>query len=492
MLQLSGAKRVIVVGGGTAGWFGALEMRRAFPATVEIMVIESDQIGIIGAGEGSIPNLNLALMRYGIDRDRFIAQTQSTVKLGVCFEGWRRCDHDDRYYHLFSTVNGDTSFMDWSEDGFYPLSSYLMAQNTPLERFPSVQGMIERKASQQEILAWLDAHPREVYGYHFDARALARFLRQEAERAGVRRVEALIDRVELIDRQTVAALETDKGRFEADFFVDASGMARLISGKALGINWKTFSSHLILDAALPFMMPHKEGHPPLVTLSKAMKNGWMWVIPTQGRLGCGYVYSTAHTDEPEVLGELRELWRADIEPVNRLRFDPGCLERCLHGNVLAVGLSSGFVEPLEATSIAQTLYQLSFFGNLMRETNWTLADQSIELFNSEVRNAWNGIVDFLVMHYDTPRKDTAFWRDAASAPRPVRYEELKKAFSARTPRFADLVPYQMGGTLLFGIPSWETVGFSMGIIPPETAAAQLARLPSAARARLQATMRSNQ
>lgn len=489
MLDLSRARRVIVVGGGTAGWFAGLEMRHAFAADVEVVLVESDKIGIIGAGEGSIPNFGQALQRYQIDQEPFMSQTGSTVKLGVCFDGWRQPAGADRYYHLFSTMRGETSLVDWCEQGFYPLSSHLMAGGTPLEHFPSVQDLINRKASQAETLAWLGQRPQEAFAYHFDARALARFLRAQAESRGVRRVEALVREVTLGADGNVDGIETDQGRMEADFFVDASGLGRLILGKTMGVAWESFSQNLILDAALPFMMPHTDEHPPLVTLSKAMKNGWMWVIPTQGRLGCGYVYSSAHASEDQVLRELEEEWRQEITPVNRLRFSPGRLARCLHRNVLAVGLAAGFVEPLEATSIAQTLYQLSFFGNLMRNTNWTLPDQAVDLFNLEVANAWDGIVDFLVMHYDTQRRDTDFWRDAATAVRPRRYEQLRQVFQSRTPRLPDLMPYQMGGTMLFGIASWETVGFAMGVLPAATARHQLDGLSPLAQLRLDALVR---
>ncbi|MBC5763372.1 tryptophan halogenase family protein [Ramlibacter albus] len=489
MLDLANAKRVVVVGGGTAGWFAALEMRHAFGPQVEVTLIESEQIGIIGAGEGSIPNFNLALQRYGIDRERFMAATQSTVKLGVRFDGWRTGAADDRYHHLFSTVRGDTSLLDWAEQGFYPLSSWLMSEGLPLERYPAVQALVERGASQQEVLAWLDMHPREAYAYHFDARALARFLRGEAEARGVKRIEGRVKQV-VMDAGRVTALESDAGRLEADFWVDASGLARVIAGKALGVPWESFAQNLLLDAALPFMLPHRDAHPPLLTMSHAMKSGWMWVIPTQGRLGCGYVYSTAHIDEAGVLAELRAHWGCEIEPVNRLRFGAGRLARCLESNVLAVGLAAGFVEPLEATSIAHTLYQLSFFGNLVQDTHHVVAESSIAQFNREVSNAWDGILDFLLMHYDTVRSDTAFWRDAAAAAQTPRYRDLKRAFATRTPRLADLVPYQMGGTIMFGIPSWETVGFAMGAIPRDAAARQLRGLSAGAQLRLHAAAES--
>jgi tryptophan 7-halogenase len=475
MLDLSHAKRILIVGGGTAGWFAALEMRYAFPASVEIVLVESEQIGIVGAGEGSIPNFDLALKRYQIDRREFMVETNSTYKLGVCFESWQQGE-GEQYYHFFSTFRGDSSLMDWYEDGFYPLSSSLMLNGCALDAYPDARRLVDAESSQEDFDAYLSTNPKEPFAYHFDARKLAIYLRKLAELRGVRRVEGLISKVICDDRGQISGVDLGEKTINADFFIDASGFAKLLMGKTLDIGWESFSDYLILDSALPFMMPHTGKHPPLTTLSKAMRNGWMWSIPTQGRLGCGYVYSSAHTTEAQVLEELKQYWKQDVTPINRLKFTPGRLRKCLHANVLAVGLASGFVEPLEATSIAQTLYQLTFFGNLMRENHRLLPNQVVDLFNQEVVKGWDGILDFLVMHYDTQRRDTPFWRDVAKAPRPKRYTELKEVFQLRTPRIADLAPYQMGGVMIFGVSSWEMVGSALGVVPANATKLQLNQL----------------
>lgn len=483
MLNLQIIKRVIVVGGGTAGWFAALEIRRCFPIQVEVLLIESEQIGIIGAGEGSIPNFERALERYGIDRKAFIQATGSNYKLGICFEGWR-ADSRTTYHHLFSTTRGAYNLLDWPQGGFYPMSSYLLAHNYPLDQYPDARALIDREASQQEVANFIVKNPKDVFAYHFDARKLASYLSEVACERGVRRVNAIVENVMCDEFGNVNAVVTDQGRFAGDFFIDASGFRSVIARKKLGIEWQSFDKYLILDSALPFLIPRSSDQPALTTLSKAMNNGWMWEIPTQDRKGCGYVFSSAHTDKDKALAELSAHFKTPIEPINHIRFRPGRLSQCLSKNVMAVGLAAGFVEPLEATSIAQTLFQLNFFGNLIENNAALLSGQMIQKFNQEVGFGWDGILDFLVMHYDTDRCDTPFWKDVQQAPKTDRYNDLKSVMQHRTPTGSDMACYCMDGIGIFGVASWETVGSSMGLIAPSIAQRQIERLSSDARAGL--------
>lgn len=476
MLDLSRARRVLVVGGGTAGWLAALEMRNSFPAGVEVALVESEAIGILGAGEGSILNFDLALRRWGIDRAEFMAQTQATYKLGVRFDGWRSAAPGERYFHMFSTRRSGVCLSDWRRRGFYPYSSWLMSQGISPGDYSAMRDLIDRGASQAEVEAHLAAVPDDAFAYHFDARRLAAFLRAKAEERGVRRVEGVVRGFAQDERGDLLAAITDKGEVGADFFVDASGFAGLIHRKLLEVPWDSFADSLLLDRALPFFLPLEGKHPPLVTVSRAMKSGWMWTIPTQGRLGCGYVYSSAFVAEQQVLAELREVLGREPEPIANLRFTPGRLRTCLERNALAVGLSSGFVEPLEATSIGQTIYQLMLFGAMVAESDGLVPHRVVEVFNEEVVRGWDSIQDFLILHYDGARNDTPFWQAARGAAKPVRYQDLMQVLKRRTPRHPDLLPYFMGGKLMFGIPSWETVGFAMGHIDKQTAQMQLASL----------------
>jgi tryptophan halogenase len=285
-------------------------------------------------------------------------------------------------------------------------------------------------------------------------------------------------------RGDVAALLTDDGEISGDFFIDATGFRRLLMGESLQTPWTSYAPYLLLDSALPFLMPSRAAHPPLVTHSKALDAGWMWTIPTQGRLGCGYVFSSAHAGEQDALRELEAHWGGPVEPINRFRFEAGRLERCWSGNVMAVGLASGFVEPLEATSIGQTLSQLASFGDLVADTQGHVTQQSIDHFCHQTAAYWDGIRDFLVMHYDTPRADTAFWRDVRAAPRPASYLELKSAFGARTPRDIDFAQHAAGGRTMFGALSWMAIAAPMKLLKPDATLVELARLDKEKRERL--------
>jgi len=475
MLNLSNVNRVVVIGGGTAGWLAALEMRHTFPASVTIELVESEAIGILGAGEGTVPNFLSAMHRYQIDPEKFIAETQATYKLGVEFEGWTGSDHF--YHHLFSFHSESVEISSWRENGVYPLMSGLIEQGIPLAAVPAASRWIRKQAGQAEVADALSQSEAEGFAYHFDAQLVAKFLRRHAESQGVLRTNATVSDIEFDSAGHVVAAVTDVGRIAGDFFIDATGMARLVLQKKMQVAWESFSEYLILDSALPFLLPHDRPNPPLVTQSIAMRAGWMWVIPTGGRLGCGYVFSSKHISREEALAEVEAHWGMPIKPINHIRFSPGRLHQCWLNNVMAVGLSSGFVEPLEATSIGQTVDQLISFGDLLQETHFVLPAQLIDVFNRKVSAYWDGILDFLVLHYDTARSDTPFWQAVQRLPRPERYMELKRLFQMRLPREVDLIPYELFGRHLFGLASWVSVGAAMGVMPPEAGGKDLASFP---------------
>ncbi|NNN26032.1 MULTISPECIES: tryptophan halogenase family protein [Pseudomonas] len=481
MLNLSNYRRVAVVGGGSAGWFAALELRKLFLDNVEVVLIESETLGIIGAGEGSLPNFNRALDRYEIDRAEFMRETRSTYKLGLTLEGWRTGTKDDIFFHPFSFHSDGVDLNAWVEpNGSYPLASILLNQNLQLHHFPDAWRLYRDGASQQQAETYLQEQLKYFavppMAFHFDARKLAVYLREVALKRGVKKINARVESVRLNEHRHVTDLILENGELAVDFVIDASGLHRLIIDKALHSPWESYSDHLLLNQALPFFIPAQTAHPSLVTRAIAMNNGWMWCIPTQDRLGVGYVYSNQHTDKEGALREAQAYWGMEIEPVNHFAFSPGHFKQVWIGNVMAVGLSSGFVEPLEATSIGQTLIQLARFNQVVSACDGFIPQQLIDQFNRDITRHWDGIRDFLFLHYDTPRQDTEFWRAASSATPPPAYAELKRTFALRPPRDLDLEPYRGGTFSLFGPTSWMSVAAPLGVLTRQATAADLIRL----------------
>jgi tryptophan 7-halogenase len=489
-------KRVVVLGGGTAGWLAALEMRRLFGAQTEVTLVESSEIGIIGAGEGSVPNILSALHRYGIDRDEFMRETQATYKLGISFEQWRKPERSDRFYHLFSTTRQALSLRDWNEAGTYPLAAALIQRGIPLDAYPDARRWIEAQASQIQVESHLNEAQSTEFAYHFDARLLAAYLKKTALARGIQWVDAIVKNVLRHGNGDIASLQTaTSALIEGDFFIDASGMRRLLIGQTWSAKWRSFKSFLTLDRAQPFFLPlsspaqglaqlGSEKPVPLVTRAIAMRAGWMWVIPTQGRLGCGYVYSSAHISAEQAAAEAADYWQQAIEPIRQISFEAGQFEQVWLGNTMAIGLASGFVEPLEATSIGQTLNQLAYFGDLLLECQGCVPEHLIERFNTQVAAYWDGLLDFLLLHYESARRDSPYWCDVAQLARPAHYLDLLETYRHRTPRDVDFLGHAAGSGIMFGALSWMLMATPLGVIQPQACMTELQRLGAEQRSKV--------
>lgn len=487
MLNLRNISRVVVIGGGTAGWFAALTLRRMFSPQVEVRVIESPAIGIVGVGEGGLLNLIEALRRNGIKLAEFVRETGAAFKLGFSYEGWRTGAEDDCYYHLFARPGLQET--DWMEREFRPLFSGMVHQGIELHRYIPGFASIASNASQEQAASMLQLGESSGLSasFHFDSHKLADYLRRVAVSRGVVHQQARVEEL-VCDAQGMARAVRLEGTEEAvglDLLIDASGLARLGIGKKLGVRWRPFSEYLLLDRAVPFHMPHPQPNPSLVTRAIAMPAGWMWQIPLVERVGAGYVFSSAHTDETQVIDEIHRRIGPEVEPMRTLRFEPGHFEQVWVGNVMAVGLASGFVEPLEATSIGQMLEQLRNFERIVTACDGAVPGHLIDGFNEANARCWSGIRDFLRMHYDCPRRDTAFWRDVAGLPMPSSYAELRQCFQQRTPRLIDVQNYAVHGWQgIFHVLNWLFVAAPLGVVPREAAAAELASLPAAGRKRV--------
>lgn len=468
MLNLSKAKRVIVLGGGTAGWFAAITLRRIFSPQVEVRVIESSKIGIVGVGEGGLLNFAAALEHNGIDVQEFIQETGAAHKWGFCYEGWRTGKPDDKFYHLFASAQGSAS--QWYEHGFYPYFSAMLNQKVPLHKYIRGAELVLNNATQEEATALLESGTADIIrSFHFDSYKIAKYFKRIALSRGVTHQDDIVDEVVLDEKGFAKQMRIGDELIDVDFLVDASGLSRKVVGNTLKGKWYSFKDYLLMDRAIPFHMPHPLKNPMLVTRAIAMNAGWMWQIPLKERVGAGYVFSSAHLTEDQAIEEMEKYLGFPVkEPQRTLKYDGGCFEEVWIGNVIALGLSSGFVEPLEATSVGQMLEELRNLERVLMSTRGVVSDNTIKEFNEANLRSWQGIRDFLRMHYDCTRLDTPLWRDVAATPLPDTYKAMKECWQFRSPRLLDVENYAINGWGgIFHVVNWMFVGGGLNNISTE-------------------------
>ncbi len=419
--------RIVILGGGTAGWMTAAALSRSFGGSVAITLLESDDIGTVGVGEATIPTIHWFNELIGLDEAEFLRETKATFKLGIEFVDWTRPGH--RYFHPFgqygAPLPGVAFHHRWlkaqAEGSDMPLSALsLAAQLAAQGRFAKPVG------DARSILSTLG------YAYHFDAGLYARYLRRLAEANGVLRVEGRLRDVERDGAGGhVTALGTERGeRLDGELFVDCSGFRALLIDGAMGEALEDWSHWLPCDRAVAVPCARVAATTPY-TRSTARAAGWQWRIPLQHRTGNGYVYSSAHLSEDEATATLlANLDGAPLAEPRTLRFTAGTRRRPWRGNVIAIGLSSGFLEPLESTSIHLIQSGIAKLLTLFpdRDIDPALADRFNQLFGRDM----DGIKDFLILHYHaTSGRDDPLWRHCRTMPLPptlvAREEQYRRS-----------------------------------------------------------------
>jgi tryptophan halogenase len=312
-----------------------------------------------------------------------------------------------------------------------------------------------------------------VYGhaYHFDAHKVGQYFKKYALKNGVNVIDT---EVESLQRNSLTgeleSVQTTIGKIEGDIWIDCSGFSRVLIGP-MGGGWKSYEEYLKVNAAIPFIQKFKDGETPnLETLSQAMNNGWMWKIPTQQRYGCGYVYSDNHTTYDKAVDELMQKFGNKIEPLRNIKFDCGRVENPWVKNVVAIGLSQGFVEPLEATSIHATIVQLDFLAtnslNFACNKSDIVFESNIKRYNEFVNRFFDDIKDLIQIHYMTEREDTEFWKNYKyEIPKTENVQAILDVSSRRSPSMLDFNFYHGSGN--WGVWCWTLIG--LGILTKETA-----------------------
>jgi tryptophan halogenase len=414
-------QRIVIVGGGTAGWMAAAAFGRLLaPAGTKIMLVESDAIATVGVGEATIPPIHTFHAMLGIDEDAFLRATGGSYKLGIRFEGWARPGHD--YIHPFGQVGTDIAG--------HPFAALWLRARQADQAGPFDHYSLEARAARAGRFARPIANgdsplSRIGYAYHFDAGLYARFLRAQAEAQGVVRREGTVIGMERGPAGIAAIRLADGTLVEGDLFVDCSGFRALLIDGAMAGGWQDWSADLPCDRAVTIASAPDVAPLPL-TRSIARPAGWQWRIPLRHRTGNGHVFSSADMSEDEATAILLAGLDGDaIGSPRTLRFAVGHRRRCWAGNVVALGLAGGFMEPLESTSIhlaqrgVQHLLQLLPPAGPMADT--ALADRYNRIMTAEYRR----IRDFLVAHYHLNARPEPFWRArAAASPPPGLAEKL--------------------------------------------------------------------
>lgn len=415
-------ENVVIVGGGTAGWLTALYAKLKLPHS-NVTVIESESLGILGAGEGTTPAFLEFLDVLGVPFSRLVKQADSTVKHGIKFSGWG--DKDSYYYHgFFSAPELALNALDSPTvlNKSNALLCYLQQNSIPLN-----EATFPRKLSDagkvgfylyEDYRGQFVADPihkydsKSYFSAHINARKLADLLKTIAvDERRINRVEGLVSEALQNDSGDIYEIRLEDGQsISCDFVFDCTGFSGIFSKKIYQSRWVSFEDHLTVDSAQTFFLPISEQDEiPPHTESIAFNYGWAWKIPLQTRYGCGYVYDSSHLSEEEARHEIVSFFGEEVDFGKKISFSPGYLEKPWNNNCIAVGLSSGFIEPLEATAIWTSIIAIRDSLSDLR----ALAERSatdIERFNENMRKVNEEVFSFVYFHYVCGREDNDFWK----------------------------------------------------------------------------------
>ncbi len=398
--------KIMILGGGTAGWMAAnLMAKRWQNKSIDIVLVESADIGIVGVGEGSTPQLKLFFDYLDIDESEWMPRCNATYKNGISFKNWSTKPGFSEYFHPFPSAIDNHS-----AQGFL-INCHLRRQGFDVDAHPDRFFLAAELAKKKLGPVANYNFPFEVsYGYHFDAGLLGQLLKEKALLLGVEHISCTINETQLTETGDIKNLVSEDGMIlEADFFIDCSGFRSVLMQQKLEVPFVSFADNLFNNAAVTLASPvNKQLNSK--TISTALHNGWAWDIPLTNRTGNGYVYSDLFCSADEAETELRTktgLLDADVE-ARHLKMKVGRIEKHWHKNCLAIGLSQGFIEPLEATALHLVQDSIQNFITLFERGGFSNEHQ--QQFNQLVNDRFEGIRDYIVAHYRVnSRDDSDYW-----------------------------------------------------------------------------------
>jgi len=434
--------RVVIVGGGSAGWLAAGIIAASCPAHIHISLIESPDINPIGVGEGTWPTMRTTLENMGISESDFFRECDASFKQGSKFSRWTSLSTDDDYYHPFMQP---AKYHDINLAPYWlPFKDKINFANAVCTQAAICDlGLAPKQISTPEYRTVLN------YGYHLDAGKFSPFLHKHCvEKLGVNYISANVTQINTQDNGDIKSVTTDsRGDIEGNLFIDCTGLSSLLLEKHYSVPFVSQKEILFNDSALAVQIPYVEGNDAIrpYTLSTAQTAGWIWDIGLQSRRGIGHVFSSAHTTDELAERELRNYIApavgekmAESLAIRKIAFNPGHRQTFWYKNCVAIGLSAGFIEPLEATALVLIELSAKLIGEQF-PVNRAAMDILAKRFNRTLSHHWQRIIDFLKLHYVmTQRTDTEYWRDnCLSCSIPESLRELLELWKVQSPWLYD-------------------------------------------------------
>ncbi|MBR9909657.1 MAG: tryptophan 7-halogenase [Gammaproteobacteria bacterium] len=469
-------KRLIVVGGGSAGWLTAgtlaAEHQAHLPTGVEVILVESPDVKIIGVGEGTWPTMRNTLKKLGIAETDFVRDCDASFKQGSKFCGWVNGQQDDVYYHPFTLPEGYNRLNlapAWQQQRQHiKFADAVCFQPALCER-----GLAPKQITTPEYASVAN------YGYHLDAGKFARLLQKHCtEKLGVKHILDHVTGINSHPDGDIASLATRQhGNIEADLFIDCSGFKSLLLGEHFGIPFVSKKDTLFIDSALAVQVPYPEPDSPIAshTISTAQSAGWIWDIGLPSRRGVGHVFSSAHISPQQAEAQLRAYIRpslgpqADDLPLRQIAINPGHRQKFWHRNCVAVGMAAGFLEPLEASALVLVELSAAMISEQLPATRGVM-DIVARRFNDTFSYRWDRVIDFLKLHYVLSlREDSDFWADNRSdSSIPDSLQELLQLWQYHYPWHSDF----SRADEIFSSASYQYVLYGMGFATRPRATAE--------------------
>ena len=419
-------RRILIVGGGTAGWITAVYLNRIVrPLGCQVVLVESASIGTIGVGEATIPSLVDLLRILQLDEAEFMRACSASFKLAIRFEGW--LGEGSKYWHPFGQVGPRMAGVDLFH--FWDLRRREGASQLEYADYSAHVALAKDNKAPWPVGGTTPIHSQMSYAYHLDAGAFATYLKGVATREGVAHMFGDVQHVGLAPDGAISHVNIGgERRIEADLFIDASGFSGLLIEKALGDPWIDWSDQMLCNRAVAMPLPRSETFAPY-TRSTALPGGWSWTIPLSTRTGNGYVYSSAHVSDEEAVETLIKrsgLARARTADPRFLKIRVGRRSQFWVKNCVAIGLSSGFVEPLESTGIHIIQAAAMALAHFLPDRSFSPALQ--RAFNRQMGEVYDEVRDFIVLHYLLSQRDEPFWRDSRAVPLSDSLRELLELY----------------------------------------------------------------